>query len=69
MDMENNKFNFEVSMKQLEDIVKALESGKVSLEESIKLYESGLKLVREANTLLSEAKEKLISVAGVTIDE
>jgi len=67
--MENNKFNFEVSMKQLEDIVKALESGKVSLEESIKLYESGLKLVREANTLLSEAKEKLISVAGVTIDE
>ncbi len=69
IDMSNDKFNFESAMKELEEIVNALEGGKVSLEDSLKLYEKGIKLVREANQLLSDAKEKLINVSGIKTDE
>ena len=47
----------------------ALESGKVSLEESLALYERGVKLVRDANALLNDAKNKLINVNGSANDE
>lgn len=57
--MNGDKFDFETAMTELEEIVNLLESGKVSLEESLKLYEKGIKLVREANNLLSEAKERV----------
>ena len=67
--MDKEKFNFEEALKEIEDIVVALEGGKVSLEESLALYERGVKLVREANALLSDAKNKLLNVSGVTIDE
>ena len=67
--MNKEKFNFEDALKEIEDIVAALESGKVSLEESLALYERGVKLVREANLLLTDAKNKLINVNGVVADE
>lgn len=67
--MDKEKFNFEEALKEIEDIVVALEGGKVSLEESLALYERGVKLVREANALLSDAKNKLLNVSGVTTDE
>ena len=41
-----------------------LEGGKTSLNDSMKLYEEGVTLVREANELLSKAKQKLIVVNG-----
>jgi exodeoxyribonuclease VII small subunit len=37
-----NKFSFEESMKRLETIVKTLESGQVSLDDSLSLYEEGI---------------------------
>ena len=67
--MNKEKFNFEEALKEIEDIVAALESGKVSLEESLCLYERGVKLVKEANALLSDAKSKLMNVSGVIADE
>lgn len=67
--MDKNKFNFEDAINELEEIVTALESGKVSLEESLALYERGVKLVREANALLNDAKNKLINVNGSANDE
>lgn len=63
--MENKEFSFEEAMKELENIVAALERGEVSLEDSLKLYEKGVGLVREANKLLSDAKERIIAVSGV----
>ena len=63
--MNNDKFNFEEALKEIEEIVAALESGKVSLDESLLLYERGVKLVREANALLTNAKQKLIKVNGI----
>jgi exodeoxyribonuclease VII small subunit len=62
--METKSFSFEEAMTRLEEIVRMLENGKVSLDESIKLYEEGVALVNSANTLLTNAKQKLMTVSG-----
>lgn len=67
--MENKEFSFEEAMKELENIVAALERGEVSLEDSLKLYKKGVGLVREANKLLSDAKERIIAVSGVQTND
>jgi exodeoxyribonuclease VII small subunit len=48
--------NFEQSMKRLDEIVQRLESGKLSLEESIALYEDGVKLSEKCRKSLTEAQ-------------
>lgn len=62
--MSKKEFSFEEAMSRLEEIVRILEGGKTSLNDSMKLYEEGVALVREANELLSNAKQKLIVVNG-----
>ncbi len=62
--MSEKDFSFEEAMVRLEEIVRILEDGKTSLNDSMKLYEEGVALVREANELLSRAKQKLIIVNG-----
>ncbi len=62
--MDAKTFSFEEAMKRLEEIVRLLENGQVSLDESIKLYEEGVSLVNSANTLLTSAKQKLMTVSG-----
>lgn len=51
--------NFEESIARLEAIVKLLESGEASLDESIKLYSEGVKLVGECNKKLDETERKI----------
>ena len=62
--MDAKTFSFEEAMKRLEEIVRLLENGQVSLDESIKLYEEGVALVNAAKTLLTSAKQKLMTVSG-----
>ena len=50
---------FEDALKKLEKIVSDLESGDVSLDESLAKYESGVKLVRICQKKLEEAKKKV----------
>lgn len=50
---------FETSLNNLEKIVAQLESGKLSLEDSIKAFESGVKLVSQCQKLLNEAEKKI----------
>jgi exodeoxyribonuclease VII small subunit len=50
---------FEDAMKELEDIVKRLESGDLSLEESIKLFEKGMALSKYCSDKLEEAEKKV----------
>ena len=57
--MAKNSFNFEDSINELEDIVKKLEDGDITLSDSIKLYEKGIKLSNKCNDMLDDAKLKI----------
>lgn len=52
---------FEDAMKELEDIVKRLESGDLPLEESLRIFEEGVALSRYCSSKLEEA-EKRVSI-------
>lgn len=60
------KVNFEQSMLRLEEIVAALERGDAPLEEAMKLFEEGSKLMRECTAALDAAEQK---VSLLTADE
>lgn len=51
--------NFEKSMTELEEIVKKLEGGNISLDEMLKYFEQGTKLVADCNKVLDETEAKL----------
>ena len=51
--------SFESAIVRLEEIVKLLEKGNSSLDESLKLYEEGISLVRYCNTALDTAENKI----------
>ena len=50
---------FEVASARLEEIVKLLENGNSSLDESLKLYEEGVALVRFCNQSLDNAEKRI----------
>ncbi|HEX7628548.1 MAG TPA: exodeoxyribonuclease VII small subunit [Candidatus Methanoperedens sp.] len=53
------EMSFEESLTELEEIVDKLEKGQLSLDESLMLFEKGIKLVRECNTKLKSAQQKV----------
>lgn len=57
--MATENFSFEKAMTELEVIVRSLEEGKLTLEESLKAFEQGIKLVNICNGKLSEAEQKV----------
>lgn len=50
---------FEESMKELEEVVTKLESGDVTLDESLKLFEKGIKLSGSCQKKLDEAERRV----------
>jgi exodeoxyribonuclease VII small subunit len=50
---------FEENIKRLEEIVKILEEGSCSLDDSIKLFEEGIALSKLCNEKLENAKQKI----------
>ena len=59
--------NFEKALEELEGIVEDLESGDLSLENSLKSFEKGIKLARQCQEQLSKAElqvQKLIEENG-----
>ena len=50
---------FEEAMKKLEEIVQDLESGGLSLEDSLKGFEEGMKLAKFCSEKLEEADQKV----------
>ena len=50
---------FEGSYKQLEEIVRKLEAGQLTLDESTGLFEEGMKLAKTCNELLTSAELKI----------
>ncbi len=56
---EISAMNFEKALAELETIVAKLESGKVDLEESIKIYERGEALRKHCEAKLAEAEARI----------
>ena len=50
---------FEVALEQLEHIVKALEEGELSLDDSLKMFEDGVKLARLCGSKLDDAERRI----------
>ncbi|MBA3334243.1 MAG: exodeoxyribonuclease VII small subunit [Acidobacteria bacterium] len=57
--MAEKKQAFEISLKELEKIVRKLEDGDLALEESLKLFEDGVKLSRECQERLNQAERRI----------
>ena len=51
--------NFEKAMQRLEEIVKSLEEGDLPLEDSLKTFEEGMKLLKFCSNKLEEAEQKV----------
>jgi exodeoxyribonuclease VII small subunit len=51
--------NFEKSLKDLEQIVRELESGDVNLDESLKKFEQGIELYKKCRSTLETAEKKI----------
>jgi exodeoxyribonuclease VII small subunit len=54
-----NQPNFESAVEQLQKIVKSLESGDLSLEDSLKAFEDGVRLTRACQDQLKKAEQKV----------
>ncbi|MBI1367773.1 MAG: exodeoxyribonuclease VII small subunit [Planctomycetes bacterium] len=50
---------FEASLAQLEAIIEAIESGDVTLEESLERYGQGMKLITHCRSVLDRAESKI----------
>lgn len=53
------KLDYEAAVTELESLVERLEQGDISLEESLKLYESGVLLTRDCQDALKAAEQKV----------
>ena len=53
------EMKFEEAMQALTEIVKKLESGEATLDESITLYEQGIQLSKRCTELLEKAEQKV----------
>ena len=51
--------DFESALKNLEEIVKELEEGELTLEKSLERYEQGVRLARFCNAKLNEAEARI----------
>lgn len=50
---------FEEKLEYSKSLLEKLMNPEITLEESVKLYEEGLKNIKEAQTLIEEAKTKI----------
>jgi exodeoxyribonuclease VII small subunit len=55
---------FEEAMKELEKIVRDLESGQVKLDDAVKAYERGAALKAHCESKLKEARTKVEKITG-----
>ena len=57
--MENKELKFDEQLLRLETLVNKIESGDLSLEDSLKYFEEGKAIISQLNKTLLEAKEKI----------
>ena len=54
-----NKFDFNKGLVELEVIINKMESGDLSLEDSLKYFEKGVKLHRQCYSALADAEQRV----------
>lgn len=54
-----NRKDFEGNITRLKEVVKQLEGGNLSLEESLEFFEEGIKLYRLCNEVLNNAEQRI----------
>jgi len=59
MSTKNNSNEFEQSLSELEQLVESMETGELSLEDSLNAFEKGVKLTRDCQTKLNAAEQKV----------
>lgn len=59
MPQKKSQLSLEKSLSKLEQIVEKLESGKLPLEDSLKLFEEGVGLTKDCQKTLSAAEKKI----------
>ncbi len=60
--MLSKDFDFEKSLKELEEIANSLEKEQTSLDDAVTLFENGIKLSKECSDYLESARQKIISL-------
>ena len=55
----SNKFDFNKGLAELEVIINKMESGDLSLEDSLKYFEKGVKLHRKCHSALTDAEQRV----------
>lgn len=59
-----DKFDFNKGLKKLEEIVQVMESGDLSLEDSLKYFEEGVSLTRRCQVALNAAEQKIAKLSA-----
>ena len=60
------EINFEEAIAEIQQIVEAIEGGRLPLDESIKKYERGLYLIKECQKALTNASQKIEKISPDT---
>ncbi len=60
--MEKKELTFEEKMNKLEDIVRKIDSGDLNLDDNLKYYLEGTKLINELEQTIKDAKEKIENI-------
>lgn len=63
---EMQSIDFEKSLETLQDTIKKLESGQLSLEDSLGHFEAGVKMVRQCQDYLQKAEKRVEILLGET---
>lgn len=58
------KLSLEESFEHLNDILQALQSGELTLEESFQKYEEGMKMIKNCSDAIDKVEKKLIVLDG-----
>ena len=63
--MSEKKIDFQTGVKRLEEIVEMISNKTLPLDESLKLYEEGKKIVKELSLELEEAEKKIENIVDI----
>ena len=65
--MSEKKVDFAKKSERLDEIVEEISSKALPLEESLKLYKEGMKIIQELEAVLKDAEEKVEKI--ITIED